>query len=178
MKIRIPVYVVCILIIASIQSTLVDYIKINNVKPNLLLIFIISIALLRGNIEGGIVGFFAGLVQDILFGKVLGFYALIGLYFGVIIGMLNKRLYRDNYLVVTFFTFTSTIVYELLIYLFNTLLPLALSSGDFSFELLNPLMNVTLTETLYNSLMSIPIYILTMKIDNKIEIAIKNSRKF
>jgi len=178
MKIRIPVYVICILLIISIQSTLLNYININNVKPNVLLIFIISIALLRGNIEGGITGFFSGLVQDILFGKVLGFYALIGMYIGIVIGMLNKRLYRENYLIVTFFTFTTTIVYNLLIYLFNTILPLALSSEEFTTSLLNPLMNVTLTEALYNSLISIPIYILSMKIDNRIETAIKDSRKF
>jgi hypothetical protein len=76
MKTRIPVYTACILIIITVQSTLADYIMINNVKPNLLIIFIISVALLRGIFEGGIVGFIAGLVQDILFGKVMGFYTL------------------------------------------------------------------------------------------------------
>lgn len=178
MKTRIPVYVACILIIISIQSTVIDYFKINNVKPNLLLIFIICIALLRGNIDGGIVGFIAGLLQDILFGKVLGFYALFGFYAGITIGVINKRLYRENYFVVMFFTFTTTIIYEFAVYFFNILTPLLLSSARVSAEIIGPLANKLFTEAVYNSVVSIFMYILVIKINNAIENTGKISRKY
>jgi rod shape-determining protein MreD len=178
MKTRIPVYTACILIIITVQSTLADYIMINNVKPNLLIIFIISVALLRGIFEGGIVGFIAGLVQDILFGKVMGFYTLLGLYLGVTVGSLNKRLYRDNHLVVIFFTFVSTFVYEFFVYLFITLMPLALSSQKITLEILKPLKSIVLNETIYNSAICIPIYILVTRVDYWLENLHKASRKY
>jgi rod shape-determining protein MreD len=178
MKTRIPVYTACILIIITVQSTLADYIMINNVKPNLLIVFIISIALLRGNIEGGIVGLITGLVQDILFGKIMGFYAVLGLYLGVIIGSFNKRLYRDNHLVVIFFTFVSTIAYEFFIYFFNILMPLALSSQKITLEILKPLASIVLKAAIYNSVICIPIYVLVTRMNCWLENLQKSSRKY
>jgi rod shape-determining protein MreD len=64
MKIKIIVYAVLIFIFALLQSTVFNYIKIYDVKPNLLIVLIVSAALLAGNIEGAVVGFFSGMVHD------------------------------------------------------------------------------------------------------------------
>ena len=170
MKIKILIYTLIIFLIVLVQSTLLDYIKIYYIKPNLLIVFIISIALLRGNIEGSIIGFFIGLSQDLISGKLLGFYALLGLYLGLIIGSVNKRLYRENFLVVVFFTFISSVTYEMLVYFLSTFL-----NGNMEFYY--PFKNIVLPEAIYNSIISIFIYVLIIKLNDKFNNS-KISRKY
>lgn len=170
MKKRIVIYTFLIFIIVLLQSTMLDYVKIYHIKPNLLIIFIISVALLRGNIEGSIIGFFIGLSQDIISGKLLGFYTLLGLYLGLIIGSVNKRLYRENFLVVIFFTFISSITYEMVVYFLSTFL-----KGNIDFYY--PFKNIVLPEALYNSVISIFIYVLVIKLNDRFN-STKISRKY
>ena len=174
MKIKVLIYAVCIFLLVLLQSTLLNYIRIYDVKPNLLLVFVICVALLQGNVEGSIIGFLTGLTQDMLFGRILGFYAILGLYTGLIIGSFNKRLYRDNFFVVTFFTFVVSLVYEELVYLLNTIKPVLDGNADLLFAL----KNVVLPEAIYNSVASIFIYILVIKLDERFEELVKTSRKY
>ena len=171
MKIKILGYAVCIFIIVLIQSTVLDYIKVFNVKPNLLIIFIISVALLSNNIEGAIIGFCTGLSQDIVSGKVLGFYSLLGLYLGLIIGSVNKRLYRENVLIIVFFTFIATVVYETVVCVTNIF-----TNGQIYF--LYSLRNLILPEAIYNSIVSIFIYIFIIKLQDRFENIDKYTRKY
>ena len=170
MKIKILIYTLIIFLIVLLQSTLLDYIKIYYIKPNLLIVFIISIALIRGNIEGSIIGFTIGLSQDLLSGKVLGFYSILGLYLGLIIGSVNKRLYRENFLVVIFFTFRSSIAYESIVYFLSTIL-----KGQIDFYY--PFKNIVLPEALYNSLISVFVYVLIIKLNDRFNSS-KISRKY
>lgn len=178
MRVRVLIYAFCVFFIILLQSTILNYLKIYNVKPNLLLIFIVSVALLRGNIEGAAVGFLTGLFQDMLSGKVLGFYALLGLYLGLIIGSINKRLYRENFLVITFFTFISTIVYEFAAFFLCTILPLILSAKNGQIYLLYPVRDIILPEAVYNSAVSVLVYMLVIKLNHKFEDISKASRRY
>jgi rod shape-determining protein MreD len=171
MKIKILGYAICIFILVLIQSTILDFIKIFNVKPNLLIIFTISVALLTNNVEGAVIGFFTGLSQDIVSGKVLGFYSLLGLYLGFIIGSVNKRLYRENVMIIIFFTFVSTVVYELIVCCINFF-----TNGQI--QLLYSLKVLILPEAIYNSIVSIFIYIFIIKMYDKLESMDKYSRKY
>lgn len=171
MRKRVLIYAGCIFLIFILQSNLVEYIQIRGVKPNLLLIFAVSVALLRGNVEGAVIGFITGLLQDMAFGKVLGFYALLGLYLGLIIGSVNKRLYRENFLVVTFFTLITTVAYEFLVCLLRVVLTA-------NANLVYSIVNLILPEAVYNSLFSIPIYILAIKIHQTFEEIEKVNRKY
>lgn len=170
MKTKILIYSMCIFLFTIIQSTVLDYIRIFNVKPNLLIVFVVSAALLKGNKEGAVVGFFAGLSQDIASGKVIGFYTLLGMYLGLFIGLLNKRIYRENFLVIVFFTFISTFFYEGAVYLLGTFLKDQLN-------LLFPVRYIILPEAIYNCFISIFMFILVMRVNDRIESSIK-TRKY
>jgi len=174
MKVKILVYALCILLIVVLQSTLLHYIKIYNVKPNLLIIFIVAVALLRGNIEGAVVGFFSGLLQDMLFGEIIGFYALLGMYLGLIVGSVYRRLYRENVLLVVFFTFVSTVVYEGLVYFLNLFKAIIDGQADILFAV----RDVILPEAVYNSVVSIFVYILVIKLHLRFEDLSKTVRKY
>lgn len=171
MRRKIIVFAIYIFCVALLQSTLFDYTKVYNIKPNLFIIIIVSIALLRGNVEGAAVGFFAGLVQDLISGRIIGIYAIIGLYTGFIMGSVNKRLYRENVLISIFFTFIATIVYEAAVYLTIVL------SGINS-DFLYAVRMIILPEAIYNGVISIPIFILTIRLNYWLEDLKKSVRKY
>jgi rod shape-determining protein MreD len=151
------------------------FIEAYNIKPNLFIILIVSIALLRGNVEGAAVGFFTGLVQDLISGRAIGLYALLGLYIGFIMGSVNKRLYRENILISIFFTFIATIFYELVVFL--TILISGINT-DFIEALKKALTTIILPEAIYNGIMSIPIFILSIRLNYRLEDMKKSSRKY
>lgn len=171
MRLKIISYSILIFIMALLQSTVFNYIKIFDVKPNLLLILIITVALLTNDIEGAVVGFFCGLVQDMASGKVLGFYALLGMYLGFCIGTMNKRLNRENVLILLFFTFVSSIVYEFVVYLLNAFVR---DTVDFIFSL----RSMILTEALYNCVVSVFVFILVLRLNRWFESREKTLRKY
>ncbi len=171
MKLRLLFYSFFIILLLVLQTTLLDYVAIYGIKPNLIVVFIIVTALVRGNVEGGTVGFFFGLAMDMLFGTVLGFNALLGLYLGIAAGSVNRRLFRENLLVVLFFTFVYSVVYELTVYVLNTIM-----SGHM--ELLYPLTRVILPEASYNCAAAVLIYALLIKADRRFTETGKISRKY
>lgn len=171
MKFKIIAYTILIFLTVLIQSTFANFIKVYGVKPNITIALIVIVALLRNSTEGAIVGFFCGLMQDSVSGTVIGFYALMGLYLGLVIGTINKKLYRENVLIAVFLTFVSTVVYEYLVYFFSTFLRAPL---DFAYAM----KNIILTESIYNSVISIFIFIIVIKLNIKLDDFDKNSRRY
>ena len=122
MKKKLIFYFFFILLFLLLQTTLLHHVAIYGVVPNILLVFIIVTALLRGDAEGSAVGFFAGLFVDMMFGNILGFYALLGLYLGIAVGATNKKIFRENILIAVFFTFVYSLAYESLVYIINNIM--------------------------------------------------------
>ena len=87
---RFIVMVVILFISYLLQCTVFQKLTLASIKPNLLLIITASIGFMRGQKEGMFLGFFSGLLIDIQFGTMLGFYALIYL----IVGYINDE--KDN----------------------------------------------------------------------------------
>ncbi|HEY9060319.1 MAG TPA: rod shape-determining protein MreD [Pseudobacteroides sp.] len=171
MRSRITIAVSGICIAILLQTTILEYITINNIKPNLMLIFIVSIALLRGNIEGAVTGFFGGLMQDIVSGKVIGFYALLGMYLGLVVGSLNKRIYRDNVFVALFFSFCASVAYETLVYLLGIFLK---GHTDFLYSFTNKI----IPEALYNTAVTIILFYIVVRLDRRFNRTKKSLRKY
>jgi rod shape-determining protein MreD len=159
MRFRTLIYTICILFFLLLQSTWLDYIKINGVKPNLILIFTVIVALLRGYTEGAVVGFFAGIALDLLHGRFIGFYALLGLYLGLAVGYSNRRLYKENYLVMIVFIFVSTTIYEFLVYFFSSLG----TEMNFNFAFKGNI----IPEAIYNCFVAVIIYFFAIKLNSK-----------
>lgn len=171
MKTRVIFYAMCIFLLTIIQSTVLTSISMYGVKMNLLMVFIVAIALIRGSKEGAWVGFFAGLAQDMTSGKLLFFYALIGLYVGLIIGLTSRKIYRENFLVVVFFTFVTTIIYELVVFIFG----IYIFTGN---GILYSLGSVIVPETMYNVIVSVFMYIFVIKIEDRLDQQDKGIRKY
>ena len=72
-----------------LQTTLFKAISLAGIVPNILLIITSSFGFMRGRNEGMIIGFTAGLLIDIFFGSILGFYAFVYMFIGFLNGFLS-----------------------------------------------------------------------------------------
>ena len=85
-----------IIVCFILQCTVFQTLSIASIVPNLLLILTVSFGFMRGKKEGLFVGFFAGLLLDIMFGTVIGFYALIYMYIGYLNGFFKRIFFPDE----------------------------------------------------------------------------------
>lgn len=170
MRFKVLVYTICIFVIMLLQTTVLEHLKVYGVKPNLYLVFLIAVALLRGNAEGAAVGFFCGLAHDALSSTVLGFHTLLGMYLGLLIGSINKRLFRENFIVIIFFTFASTVVYEFAVFFLTSLG----SNIDFAYGFSTKI----LPEAIYNSVVSILVFAVVIRLNDRFDEISKAARKY
>lgn len=140
------IYVVCLL-----QSTVLEYIEIQGIRPNLILIVAVCVALIRNDLEAAFTGLAFGLGMDILIGRALGWYGLIIFLINFLIAQINSKLYRENPLIPVFFVFASTLTAEMLYYLISFFLK---GYESFSFVLVR----IILPESLYNAVLSFPVF--------------------
>lgn len=145
-----------------LQSTWLNAISIFGCKFNTSILIIISFALIRGEAEGAVLGFFTGLIQDIMFGRLFGFYAILGMVLGFLFGRLNKQFVKDNIIVAVVFGCIGSFLYEFLVYLF-----LVLAKGDTNVLLY--VRRILLPETIMNSFAIILIYKLVYYINVKLD---------
>jgi rod shape-determining protein MreD len=100
-----------------LQTTILPFLRLGGVIPDLLLVLVIFTAIFYGSLAGGVVGLTAGLMQDLLGGHYLGLGALSGFVVGYLMGGLERRVNIDNVLVtfslVLAGSFVAGVVYSL-----------------------------------------------------------------
>ena len=87
---RILICAVLITVCFLLETTVFQKLAFASIIPNLLIIVTSSFGFMRGQKEGMIIGFFCGLLKDILGGNLLGFYALIYMYIGYLNGFFKR----------------------------------------------------------------------------------------
>ena len=75
-----------IIISFIMQTTVFRFFDFGGITPNFLIILTASYGFMRGDKSGILVGFFCGLLIDVFFGTYIGFFALIYMYIGFVIG--------------------------------------------------------------------------------------------
>jgi rod shape-determining protein MreD len=117
MKYRVIASILIIWIAAFFQSTVLECIEIFNVRPNLLIVVTVIIALLRNSFESAVMGLSLGLTMDILMSKTMGWYALLFFLLTIPITLVNEKIYKEKFLVLFFFAFVSTVFVETMFFL-------------------------------------------------------------
>lgn len=124
---RILFIVIILFVNILIQTSILPNITVLQFKPDTLLAVVVSFALLDGSLEGSLVGLCGGLLQDFILGKTVGFYALIYMIIGYIVGLLHKRVYTDIVFIPMLFSFLAYILKEfmviVLLFVFKTKVP-------------------------------------------------------
>ena len=87
---------VLVFICFILQTSVFELIKLAGITPNILLILISSVAVMRGQKPGMIVGFFSGLLMDIFYGSTIGGFAFLYMVFGFVDGFFNRIYYSDD----------------------------------------------------------------------------------
>lgn len=151
--------IIGLIIVANLilQSTLLQYFKIYNVLPNTALILVISFAMYSGKNKGAIIGLCVGILQDIIFGRVIGLNAFVYMLIGYFVGLINRKVFKDNLLIPVALTAVGTVLYETVNMLFLYFL-------KYRIELFNVFKKMLVVEVLYNSIFSILIYIYVSKL--------------
>ena len=140
-----------ILITFILQSTVFQSLSIASIAPNLLLILTVSFGFMRGKKEGILVGFFCGILIDIFYGNLLGFYALIYMYIGYLNGFLCKVYYDEDVKVPMILTAISDLAYGFVVYGLQFMLRGRL-------HVMNYVWHIMLPEMIYTVLITVIIY--------------------
>ena len=158
------IIVICFLL----QSTLFQAWALASVSPNLLVVVTSSFGFMRGRKEGMWIGFFCGLLLDIFFGSVVGFYSLLYMYIGYINGFFRKRFFPEDIKLPIILISASDLVCNLLVYVF-----LFLMRGRFRFGYY--LIHIILPELVYTIVITVFLYFIILNINRKLELIEKRS---
>lgn len=171
MKLRLRRKLVVFLIIGIcflLQCTLFQALAFASISPNLLIVVTSSFGFMRGRKEGMWIGLLCGLLLDIFFGSVIGFYALIYAYLGYINGFFRKIFFPDDIKLPLILIAMSDFSYNILVYLFLFFL-----RGKLRFPYY--LIHIMLPELVYTILVTIILYFVILKINQKLEVSERRS---
>ncbi len=134
-----------------LQSTVFSQLRLLGVRPELLFLVTIILAMLEGPAEGAVVGFVAGLTQDMLLNQPKGITALTLTLLGYAVGMSRQFISSPSPLVPTIVVAIATAIgmafYEVVSFLLGTLD--VTTAYAVKVALLTALYNAVLTPILY-----------------------------
>jgi len=94
-----------------LQSTVfVDILRIDEVKPDLLLIVIAFVAFKRGGMAGQLTGFAAGMLQHFFSPVLFGSYAFVFTVVGFVLGLTQHKVNAENFITSAVLVFIATII--------------------------------------------------------------------
>ncbi len=103
-----------------LQTTLVNYLAVLRVKPDLLLMIVLYIGFKSGPLRGELSGFLSGLLEDIFSGNLIGINALSKTILGNLAGLGRDKLAFENLITQIVVTFLATSIYAFLLFLLKT----------------------------------------------------------
>lgn len=154
--------VIMILLCFILQSTVFRSLAFGGIIPNLMMILTSAFGFMRGEKEGLVIGFFCGLLSDIFFGDILGFYALIYMYIGFVNGKFTRIFYPEDIKLPIALIIVSDLTYGLVCYCLQFMM-----RGKFDFPYY--FLNVILPEAVYTIIVTIFLYPLVLLINEKME---------
>lgn len=159
-----------ILICFLLQCTVFPSFSFGGIVPNLLIVLTASFGFMRGEKTGLLIGFFSGLLVDIFFGEVIGFYALLYMYIGYTNGKFNRIFYPEDIKLPIALIIMSDLFYGLICYILMFLMRAR-------FHLFFYMKHIILPEIVYTIVVTIFLYPLVLRINRKLEDSEKRSAK-
>lgn len=162
------VTIVIILICFLLECTVFQRLALGSVTPNLLIVVTSSFGFMRGKKEGMLVGFLSGILVDIMFGDLIGFYALIYMVLGYANGFFRKIFYDDDIKLPLILIAASDFIYGNIVCIFMFIM-------RSRFQYFYYLKNVILPELIYTILVTLVLYQVILHINKKLEAEEKRS---
>lgn len=145
-----------------LQSTIFEKISFADIRPNLLIIITASFGFMRGEKNGMTVGFACGLLADMFWGNVLGFYSLIYTVIGYLNGSFHRMFYDDDIKLPLALVGVSDLAYSVCVYFCMFLL-----QGKFAFPYY--LGHIMIPELVYTILITLIVYQVILHVNRKLE---------
>lgn len=162
------VITVMILICFLLQSTVFKALSFASISPNLMVVLVSSFGFMRGKREGMFIGFFSGLIIDIFFGNVLGFYALIYMYIGFLNGFFRRIFFPEDIKLPLILISVSDLACNMIVYFVLFLFRGKLELGFY-------MMHVVIPELVYTLLVTVVLYFIILQVNQQLEKAEKRS---
>lgn len=137
-----------IIVCFILQCTVFQTLSLAGIVPNLLLIVTSSLGFMRGEKEGMAVGFFSGLLTDIFFGQLFGFYSLLYMFLGYGSGLFHRMFYDEDIKLPMVWIALSELVYGLSVYFFLFLLRSRFQFGFYFAHIILPELVYTVVVTI------------------------------
>jgi rod shape-determining protein MreD len=167
---RTIVVTVLIIFCFLLQSTVFHAVAFGGIVPNLLIVLAASFGFMRGEKTGLVIGFFCGLLMDIFFGEVIGFYALLYMYAGYANGKFNHIFFPEDVKLPIALIICSDFCYSLVCYVLMFLMRTRFHFGHY-------FLYVILPEIVYTIVVTIFLYPVILWINRKLEDSEKRSAK-
>lgn len=90
-------YSLVVFVVLAAQHTLLDAVRLSGAHPEAMLLLPAAAGYVGGPERGATVGFFTGLVADLLLPTPFGLSALVGCLLGFVTGMLTRGLVRNSW---------------------------------------------------------------------------------
>jgi len=131
--------------------TIFSQLGIHGVKPDLILILTVVLSFLYGPPRGAFFGMIGGLLEDIFFGHFIGLNILVKMLCGFLAGVLEGKVYPENWWFPGIIVFLLTFIKDLLYIVFLNLLGIHVTMTEAFF-------NIVPVEAVYNLFLTPFIY--------------------
>ena len=153
---------VTILFCFILQSTVFPAISMGGVVPNIFIIIASTYGFMRDETEGLLAGFFFGILCDVFYGNILGFYALLYMMIGFINGKFSRIFYPEDIklpmALITLSELSFSTVCYILLFLLNG-----------RFNVLWYFMHLILPELIYTILVTLVLYPVILFVNQKLD---------
>ena len=131
-----------------IEMTIANLLNLYAIKPDLMLVVVISMAFYNDSEKGAIIGFAGGLLKDLFSVHFLGVNALVKTVVGYLSGVIRDRIFSYHLLwIVAIFTFGFSLVNNLIVYIL-------LSALHSNYDFVHILSTVSLWQAVINACIS------------------------
>lgn len=93
---KIIFYAIWLFVLTVFQPTLIQWIGIFGISPNIFLVFVVAASFLQGKEEGAVCGFIFGLAFDMMTGRMVGLSAIVFMYIALAAGVFKERFYNGS----------------------------------------------------------------------------------
>ena len=167
---RVIITILFVFICFLLQCTVFHALAFGRIVPNLLIVLTASFGFMRGEKNGLLIGFFGGLLVDIFFCEVIGFYAILYMYIGYINGKFTPIFYPEDIKLPITLILCSDLFYGIMCYVILFLL-----RGRFDFGYY--VRSVIFPEIVYTIVVTLFLYPIILRVNKSLERSEKRSEK-
>lgn len=134
-----------------LEQTVLNFVRVAGVKPDLVLLLVIFNGILKGPREGAFWGFIAGLLEDFACAHYIGLNALGKLVAGYLSGLVEFRVYKESAVTAAAVVWAASLVSGGVVYVLLLTLEVIILPADAFLRVLLPV-------AVYNALLSLLFY--------------------